>query len=225
MRYTRKVFAICIGTALVMVAALLVAVSAPKPAVAAPTVFTPIWNGGDLTMSETIPISASDFTTEATQIIAPSIGLATTSSLDQIGRAIATDFENRGQWPSSTTGLAPLSVPTEVIQAVTMTVIDSAICSPCATVTETAPAATIAMWRQYLQGIVVFLAHMPACGPGLFYPRFSWPGVCPPPRPQVRHFFSSSRTPPRRLGRIRGRPGSSPIWSKSRFSISGLVFR
>jgi hypothetical protein len=136
---------------------LAVSVTASKPAWAAPITFAPVWNGGDLTASATVPYSASDITTFTTQVVGPELGFPTTASVTDVARALMGQFETRPQLPSSTTGVAqPQQFPASVINTVTTTVTYTPICAPCATVTATIPAATVANWKVGISGLITF---------------------------------------------------------------------
>jgi hypothetical protein len=180
-----------------MVAALLVAVPAPKPASAAPITFTPVWNGGDLTASATVPYSASDIRTFTTQVAGPELGLPTTASVTDVARALMTTFENRPQLPSSTSGVAqPQTFPATVTQTVTTTVADATTCAPCATVTVTMPKATVAVWKTALSGLVTFMAAWASYFAGvLITALFTARGLptTPPPGQTLFQQFVASR--------------------------------
>jgi hypothetical protein len=149
------------GTALVMVASLLVAVVPAKPASAAPVAFTPVWNGGDLTLSETLPYSADDLTWFTAEIMAPGLGLPTTASTTQVAQALMTTFQQRGELPSSITGVPqPTGDPTDVIAATTVTATESPTSTPGANVTETTPASTIQNLKIGFSGAVTWVAAM-----------------------------------------------------------------
>jgi Spherulation-specific family 4 len=157
MRYTRKVFAVCIATAAAMVASLLAAVPAP----AAPIPY-PVQNpGGDLTTSIPLPYSASDVTAWAHNILAPSFGLSTSASLTAVGQTAADYAASIPTPPSDLMGGSPPDTPPLTARdAATFTVTETSTTTSTLTVTITASAVPLA--KQATAALVAWVAGIAA---------------------------------------------------------------
>ncbi len=132
MRYTRKVLAVCMGTAVAMVASLLVAVLPAQPALADEPMQNP---GGDMTMSldapdynaTAFPYNATDFTDFSKNVAAPFLGLPGGSDPTAVASALYALMSAAGFPPSTVIGDSPKPPPPpdNVKQAATVTVTPS----------------------------------------------------------------------------------------------------
>jgi lysophospholipase L1-like esterase len=168
MRYTRKVFAVCICTALAVVASLLVALPASllvaKPASAAPAY--PAKNPGtDLTHTFELPVSATTALNWARNVMAPQYHLPSSASMTAIAQAMATEYRQTPLPPATCAcwggGPVPTLPPRQLTDQITVTVTSVSTTTSVVTTTVT-KALTTPLVPKELAAVVGFVGGMGA---------------------------------------------------------------
>ena len=186
----------------------------PAAPAQAAAIYPPYNPGTDLTATADLPFPASDASSFSSQIMAPSLGLATSASPTQVAVALAQRFENLGPPPTSVTDGATPAPPVPATVTETMTVTITQFSTTTSTVTVTIPQSTISQSQQDIAGIIGFGA-----GEGALYAGFMacglWAGrglpATPPAGQTLYQQFVASR------------PGGLAVCNTMSYGISNIV--